>query len=196
MSSATPPDDKGSVPSVEGKTSETLPASSTFSADTLDPARVRSLSDVKIRLTKSRSEFYSGPIPPAKMLRDLDKVYPGASRAIFEDFQSQADHRREIESLVIRSRIKLAERGQFLGAGLGAMGIVGSLIAIGLGQGQWGTIFGASCLVSLVSIFVLGRESQKQERMTKAKLGEQIKRSEPIEKIESPTPPDEEKSTS
>jgi hypothetical protein len=39
-------------------------------------------------------------------------------------------------------------------------------------------------LGSLVSIFVIGREEQKSERIAKAKTRDQISRDEPIEKVE------------
>jgi hypothetical protein len=39
-------------------------------------------------------------------------------------------------------------------------------------------------LGSLVSIFVIGREEQKKKRLEKAKVQEEIKKGQPVEKLE------------
>lgn len=67
---------------------------------------------------------------------------------------------------------------------LGGIGLVGSLVVAGLGHGWAGFGIALTSLGSLVSIFVYGREEQKKERLEKAKIQEEIKKGQPIEKME------------
>lgn len=58
----------------------------------------------------------------------------------------------------------------------------------GLGQGWAGFGIAMTSLVSLVSVFVYGREQQKKERGEKAVVKEKIKGGKTIEDLESPPP--------
>ncbi|MGO9600875.1 MAG: hypothetical protein ACLP7Q_23080 [Isosphaeraceae bacterium] len=85
---------------------------------------------------------------------------------------------------MIASKNKLAIRGQVIGGILGGIGLGGSLVVAALGHGWAGFGIAMTSLVSLVTIFVYGREEQKKERLEKAKIQEEIKRGQPIEKLE------------
>jgi uncharacterized membrane protein len=82
--------------------------------------------------------FQSGPFPSPETLRELAEIYPDAPRLIFEDFHAQSAHRREIETSVIATKNSLAKRGQIIGGILGGIGLVGSLVVAGVGQGWAG----------------------------------------------------------
>jgi hypothetical protein len=66
-------------------------------------------------------------------------------------------------------------RGQWIGAGLGFVGILGCLILIGMGHDTAGVTFGSVVVLSLVGTFVYGRKDQKAEREEKAAIAERIK---------------------
>jgi hypothetical protein len=89
-----------------------------------------------------------------------------------------------MELAVITTKNKLATRGQYIGGALGAIGLIGSLVIAGRGQGWAGFGIALTSLGSLVSIFVYGREEQKKERLDKERLREQLRRGEPIEDLE------------
>ena len=131
-----------------------------------------------------KATFHGGPLPSAEVLRELDEVYPDASKIIFEDFQAQSAHRREREREVVATKNLLAVRGQLIGGFLGMIGLIGSTIVAGLGQGLAGFGIAMLSVGSLVSVFVVGREAQKGERKEKAKLIEKIKRGDPIVALE------------
>jgi uncharacterized membrane protein len=130
--------------------------------------------------------LHTGPLPHPAILREMGEIYPEAPKLIFEDFHAQSSHRREIEKKVIDNRINLSYRGQLIGGTIGGIGIVGSLIVIGLGHDWAGVTFAGGCLVSLVYVFVTGRDREKQERDEKEKIRQRIKKGEPIEEIEQP----------
>lgn len=89
-----------------------------------------------------------------------------------------------MERAVITTKNRLAIRGQIIGGLLGAIGLIGSLIVAGQGHGWAGFGIALTSLVSLVSVFVIGREEQRRERAEKAALRERIRRGDPIEEVE------------
>lgn len=89
-----------------------------------------------------------------------------------------------MERAVITNKNTLALRGQIIGGILGGIGLTGSLVVAGLGYGWAGFGIAMTSVSGLVTTFVVGRESQKRERLKKEELRQQIKRGEPIEELE------------
>ena len=133
-----------------------------------------------------RAEYHEhrGPLPDAKYFRELAKINPDAPRIILEDFQEQARHRRSLEKLVTETNAVLARRSQIFAFTLGLVGLTGSFIVVGLGFPVAGTTIATGCVVSLVTVFLLGRERQKRERVEKERIREQMRRGDPIEKMD------------
>ena len=82
---------------------------------------------------------------------------------------NQSNHRMAMERMVITGNTRRAYWGMVTGFLLGVLGLVIALW-LGLAGHDWlaGTIGGAT-LVSLVSVFVLGTTSRRNERVEKAK---------------------------
>lgn len=127
---------------------------------------------------------YSGPTPDPQTLRELNEIYPDAARTIFQNYELQTKHRAELEKMAFASAIKIRARGQIIAGMLGGAGIIGSLITIGLGGGWAAASVANICVLSLASVFLLGRQEKKQESKAKDKIQKQIKRGEPIEEEE------------
>jgi uncharacterized membrane protein len=119
--------------------------------------------------------FHSGPLPPAELLREYAKLYPDAVRIIFEGYESQRIHRQAMEKKVIDTRCAAQDRGQWIGAALGLVGLIGCFTVILCGYPTAGTTMGTVVVLGLVGIFIYGRESQKDEREKKAEIAEKIK---------------------
>jgi len=78
----------------------------------------------------------------------------------------------------------LALRGQLIGGGLGALGLlIAGAIAV-FGQGLAGFGVAAFSLASLVTVFIYGKQSQRRELKEKSAIRDSIERGEPIEKLE------------
>lgn len=135
----------------------------------------------------SQTTVHAGPFPSPTIIRELEEIYPGAAKLIFEDFHAQSTHRRELEKCVIDTKNAMARRGQIIGGIIGWTGITGSLAVIGLGYQAGGTAVACTCLVALVGLFVHGQNAQKKELADKAAMQDKIKRGEPIEKVEAST---------
>jgi uncharacterized membrane protein len=197
-----PPERK--PPGLDGQPSELIlspPEDQTFVADTINPAisssvvRSRSvtagsMSDPGIQYYGQReTRVHIGPLPDPATLRELYEIYPDAPRILFEEFRAQSAHRREMERAVITNRNTLALRGQLIGGILGGIGLTGSLVVAGLGHGWAGFGIAMTSVSGLVTTFVVGRESQKKERLKKEELRRQIQQGESIEELERTDPP-------
>jgi uncharacterized membrane protein len=110
---------------------------------------------------------YSGPLPPPEILREFDQVVPGAAERIMRMAEKQQDHRIRLESKVITSDTYRSW------AGLGLAGFLGFIIVgcgsylIFQGHDTAGATIITSTLIGLVTTFVHGTRSRRQERETK-----------------------------
>lgn len=50
-----------------------------------------------------KGEMFSGPVPPPEIIERYEKVYPGAAKMIFEEWDGQVKHRQSIEKSVIKT---------------------------------------------------------------------------------------------
>lgn len=119
---------------------------------------------------EEKYEEYTGPIPPPAMLRDYEQILPGLADRIITMAENQATHRRDIEKVVVYGGSRRSNLG--LAAGL--------IVALAFGWWSYqlvlhdhelvGTIFGTADLGGLVSLFVIGRNKQAEERKQKQQL--------------------------
>jgi uncharacterized membrane protein len=122
------------------------------------------------QVVQSQVSMTQGIIPPPEMLRDYDSLVPGTAQKMFEAFLKQGEHRREMERHVIEARIRL----QFIGMWLGFAVALASLaafvaMAIALREPLVGLgVFGS--IAVLAGVFVYSAQSQKQERIEKARI--------------------------
>lgn len=191
-SSADPPDDAGDpVPvSVLATPRNPLPI---ITADTekLEARDAGFPGESAVVVGGYYERVHYGPLPDGETLADLAKVYQKAPEIIFKEYVAQAAHRRAMEKLVTESNVRLASTGQWIGGGLGFVGLVVSGIVAALDHGPTGATIATGSLVSLVSVFVYGRRSQRKERAEKAAIRAGLARGEPVASIEVPAkPPD------
>ena len=175
-----PPPDEVLAPS-QGPGDEDIllpPGEPTFSFDTA-PKK----SSLSLRMA---AELYKGPLPSPAVLRGLAEIYPDAPKVIFDEFKAQASHRRDLEQVVVRNGARASLFGQLIGGLIGIIGILGSVYAIVQGYPVAGATVATSCVVSLVVVFVTGRETQKKERIEKTEIREKMKRGDSVESFQSP----------
>jgi len=145
-------------------------------------------SGVRQIIERRRVKVHIGPIPDPETLKELAALYSEAPRLIIEDSHAQTSHRIEMETMRMKTASTLALRGQLIGGSLGAIGLVGSLIVAGIGQGWAGFGIALTSLGGLVSIFVYGRNQQTKERIGKQALRDKMAEGEPIDEIERSSP--------
>lgn len=110
---------------------------------------------------------YQGPIPSPDDIALYNQHIPDGANRIMKMAEEQSSHRRELETIVIRSQQRQSERGQLFGFSLGILGL--SLAAyLGIsGHEAIGSVIGGSTVISLVSVFVIGKQLQRNDLKTK-----------------------------
>ena len=66
------------------------------------------------RLTLTKSEFFSGPLPPPSILQGYEQACQGAAGRIIKLAEDQSGHRQKIENKVICSKIANERTSMFL----------------------------------------------------------------------------------
>lgn len=112
------------------------------------------------RITSLTIARFRSPYPPAEYLAELERLVPGAAERLMDQADTQAAHRRTLESRVVNGAEARADRGQWMGLAVAVLFLVGSLIVILAGHPIVGGILATIDLVALVSLFVLGRTTQ------------------------------------
>ena len=100
------------------------------------------------------SAVYSGPLPPAEAFERYEKTLEGAADRILQMAESEAIHRRQIESSALYHNIWIAHLSQIFAFILGISGLIGGVYCIVVGQPWAGAAIGGATLVALVSAFL------------------------------------------
>lgn len=111
-----------------------------------------------------KSEMFSGPIPHPEIIERYEKIYQGAAKLIFEDWDRQVKHRHSLEKSVVYTDNIKSILGVVFGfiLELGAIGggiysvIVTKLITFGL----FTVIVGMGMLITT---FITSRKKNKTE---------------------------------
>lgn len=119
------------------------------------------LRSFSVTLIQERS--HSGPLPDAETLIQYNSVIPNGADRIMKMAEKQQEHRMKIENSVILSQSKQSNLGQWFGFLIGIIGIgCGTFLAYS-GKTTVGGIIAGGTVVSLVSVFVIGKRMQKSD---------------------------------
>lgn len=107
-------------------------------------------------VTAQRVQF-EGPLPPPDILSRYDDIQPGFAERIVIMAEKEQGHRHSLESMVVTSSFREAQRGQRYGLLIGVVAIIAGAITAIAGAPVPGSIIGGGGVIGLVSVFVLGR---------------------------------------
>jgi len=113
------------------------------------------------------SAMYIGPIPDAAQLEKYEQICPGAADRIISMAESQAHHRQMLESMAVKSNAKNSTLGVIFAFVIGMLTIIGGVFLAYSGLEWPGAIIGSTGLIGLVSVFIYGTRSSRQERAKK-----------------------------
>ncbi len=105
---------------------------------------------------------HSGPLPDAETLIQYDSVIPNGADRIMKMAENQQKHRISIESKVIKSQSSQSKLGQIFGLIVGLVGIGCGTYLAANGEPTVGGIIAGGTVVSLVSVFVIGKAIQRK----------------------------------
>jgi uncharacterized membrane protein len=114
-----------------------------------------------------QKQSFSGPLPHPDILRQYDEIIEGGAERIIKMAESQSAHRQELERWAVKSGSVLSFVGvaAALIISLGVLYVSYKLIAGG--HTVIGTVLSSVNLVGLVSVFIYGTRSRKEERILK-----------------------------
>jgi uncharacterized membrane protein len=122
-------------------------------------------------LIRAERVEFSGPLPSPGIIREYESILPGSADRIFALAESEATHRRGLETRSLEAAIddqtafRIKEsRGQWCGIVVAVLGLsLSAAIAVwGNDTGAYvvSSVLGGGTLVGLVTIFVIGRRSR------------------------------------
>ncbi len=106
------------------------------------------------------AESFQGPIPPPSILEHYEQLQPGFAERILAMAERQGMHRMQLETTALTGQLKRSSRGQVFGFVLGLVGLIAGSFCIYSGHDTAGASLGGISLVSLVTVFVIGRSQQ------------------------------------
>lgn len=116
------------------------------------------------------ASYFSGPLPPPDLLEQYDRIVPDFSRTLLENWRDQTEHRMALESAVVESNIRQADRGLIAGVIVALAGLGASVAMAVVGAETAASIVGGATLVSLVGTFVYGSHHRAKERENKQEI--------------------------
>jgi uncharacterized membrane protein len=106
---------------------------------------------------QSAADSGGSVLPSPEDLKKYDAASPGLGRIIIEMVQEEQRHLHSID----KDQIAISRRGQLFGFIIAISFLLVAGALVGLGHSVAGTIIGSVDLVSLTTVFVVGRHSQR-----------------------------------
>jgi len=117
-----------------------------------------------ISIVSIQHKSHSGPLPDADTLIKYDSVIPEGADRIMKMAEVQQVHRMKMEDKVITSQSTQSKLGQIFGLIIGIVGIGSGTFLAAMGETTVGGIIAGGTVVSLVSVFVIGKNIQKESK--------------------------------
>jgi uncharacterized membrane protein len=115
-----------------------------------------------ISIVSIQQRSHSGPLPDADTLVRYDSVIPNGADRIMKMAEAQQSHRMNMENKVITSQSSQSRLGQIFGLVIGIVGIGSGTFLAAIGEATVGGIIAGGTVVSLVSVFVIGKTIQRK----------------------------------
>jgi uncharacterized membrane protein len=106
---------------------------------------------------------FRGPIPSPHLLKGYNETIPDGAERIMRKFEQQSEHRMGLEKHVVHEELRQSGRGQLFGFILGLVGLGLATYLAMYGHETIAGIFGATTILGLVAVFVIGRKEQKKD---------------------------------
>jgi len=145
------------------KMSDLIPTSS--AAPARQPAAVRRPKQV---VTTSFSESFAGPLPPPSLLSGYEDACAGAADRIIRVAEQEAEHRRALETAIVKSGIAEIEkqfneskRGQICAVVITLVAIAAGTYLAMNGHELSGGLIGVGGIGGIVTTFIIGRSGSR-----------------------------------
>ena len=106
-------------------------------------------------------QSYSGPLPAPESLEKYNSIIPNGAERIMKMAENQSGHRIKIEDTVVSGQVKQSGRGQIFGLVIAFFTISSSVVLAILGHDVVAGVIGGGTVISLATVFVLGKKTQE-----------------------------------
>lgn len=138
------------VPAIERQVETDLPASFRNLPETVRHEVLTKVSGVAISISHSS---WNGDYPPPAVLEGYEKIEKGAADRILKMAEADLAHQHDMEKIAARYMFN----GQYIGAALAGITLLGSIYLISGGYQLLGGLLGITIIVPLVALFVRGQ---------------------------------------
>jgi uncharacterized membrane protein len=111
----------------------------------------------QLKQTEVKAVLYQGLIPHPDILKEFEKLHPGATKFFFSEIEKQTNHRISMENKAMDSNIRSEKRGSLFAFIITFSTIIGGFILTGFGFNVTGIITSIAGLATLVGIFITGK---------------------------------------
>lgn len=123
--------------------------------------------EVRLAYEQILRASFSGPIPPPKILKGYEDVFPGCAERIVAMAENQSRHRMGLEKSRIDTANRTEQCGQIFAFVIALAAITGGIYLISIGKDASGLTAIISSVGLLVGAFVYGKYAQAKEREQK-----------------------------
>jgi len=111
--------------------------------------------------------LYSGPIPSAAEMAKYEELSPGAASRLIRLMEQQAQHRQDLEAIVIRRNLQDQRLGVIFAFIIVISSLIVATICVYWGHVVVGALIGTSGIGSIITAFIYGTRSNRAERENK-----------------------------
>lgn len=97
---------------------------------------------------------WSGPLPHPGDLAEYNKLVPNGAARLFQQFEDEAAHRREMEKADLAERIRERKTAQWMAGAFAFSGLAVSVVALLLGHENVAGIIAGTTIVGVVTTFL------------------------------------------
>ena len=107
-----------------------------------------------------KAEMFSGPVPHPEIIEKYEKIYPGAAKIIFDQWEGQTKHRQNLERAVIETDNRKSMLGVVFGFIIVLIAIVAGVYTAIKGHPLFGSGLSVAGLALLVSAFITSKKKE------------------------------------
>ena len=119
--------------------------------------------------TKDSLIYFSGPLPPPKLLEQYQSIQPDFPERILRLNEQEVGHRHEIQRAVVNNDFAFKRIGQLFGFVIALAGFAASVGLAYIGYPWVAAIIGGGTLASVVTVFVSGPRASPEKSSNDSK---------------------------
>lgn len=123
----------------------------------------------KLSLSITKTNHFSGPLPPPDLLKHYDEIQNGFAERIIKMAEQDAEHTRDMQRRILEAKKSEVSLGQIFGFLIGIIALICGTVAAIYDHPIVGALIGSGGVIGLVSVFIYGRSKAEGEQKEEKK---------------------------